>query len=107
MVSREPTIQYDATEYGPRARFTIAHELGHHVMEHGNRFRDNAGSFSAINYDPVEVSANRFAAELLMPYAVVERFVKDEGITDVAVLADRFDVSQVAMRYRLKNLGLL
>lgn len=102
-----PLIRVAADQYPLRQRFTVAHELGHHVMKHGDRMRDTAGAFSSMNFDPVEVSANRFAAELLMPYVAVEYFVKQEGVTDLEELARRFQVSEVAMRYRLKNLGLL
>ncbi|MBB5737247.1 Zn-dependent peptidase ImmA (M78 family) [Xanthomonas arboricola] len=102
-----PTIRYSATEHGPRRRFTIAHELGHHVMKHGDRFRDTQKAFFSNNWDPVEVSANKFAAELLMPFVIVERFVLQEGITDISRLAEKFGVSEAAMRYRLINLNLL
>lgn len=102
-----PTIRYNSTDSPNRQRFTVAHELGHHVMEHGDRFRDTAKSFYSNVWDPVEVSANRFAAELLMPFKVVEKLVDKEGIHDLYELASRFQVSDAAMRYRLINLGMI
>lgn len=102
-----PTIKYDYSDSSNRQRFTVAHELGHHVMGHGPAFRDTSRSFFSTVHDPKEVSANRFAAELLMPIRVVRRLVLDEGRTDIAELAQRFEVSEAAMRYRLKNIGLL
>jgi Zn-dependent peptidase ImmA (M78 family) len=90
-----------------RQRFTVAHELGHHFLGHGNRFRDSSASFSASTFDPVEAEANRFAAELLMPAVTVRALVEDQGIAKIEQLSNMFGVSTVAMRYRLKNLGYL
>lgn len=58
------------------------------------------------NFDPIEVEANRFAAELLMPEAAVRHYVQ-HGIISISELARTFAVSEVAMKYRLKNLGIL
>lgn len=102
-----PTIRYEANDSPNRQKFTIAHELGHHVMGHGDRFRDTANSFYSNNWDPVEVSANRFAAELLMPFKVMENYVLTRGVTDLYQLASIFGVSDAAVKYRLINLGLL
>lgn len=100
-------ILYNIAEPWPRRRFTIAHELGHHVLEHGERPRDAVQAFSLHNYDPIEAAANRFAAELLMPEKAVWHWVVEEGNTSLEQLAALFAVSQVAMRYRLKRLGHL
>ncbi len=100
-----PLIQYRSTESDVRQRFTIAHELGHFVLGHGGAYRDNPDNFSLANHDPLEVSANRFAAELLMPEDVLNYLVIKRGINGIAKLADMLQVSQVAMQYRLKNLG--
>lgn len=103
--SGAPVIHYNAMDPENRQRFTIAHELGHHVLKHGARFRDTSAAFSGGTYDPVEVSANRFAAELLMPAYSVRVLVVDNGITSIPKLAGAFRVSEQAMLYRLKNLG--
>jgi Zn-dependent peptidase ImmA (M78 family) len=62
-----------------------------------------------------EVEANAFAAELLMPRKFmtqeIERAIgKTRQIAPeqpIVTLADTFQVSQEAMRYRLINLGVL
>gem|GEM_PF-5224550 len=41
-----------------------------------------------------------------MPENVLEYAVNDERISDVARLARMFDVSQIAMKYRLQNMWL-
>jgi Zn-dependent peptidase ImmA (M78 family) len=105
----KPTIWYNTSAPEVRQRFTIAHELGHFVLGHGEAgkvFRDGARNFNASQYDPSETSANRFAASLLMPAEAVRYWVRAKKVTDITALAVKFDVSEVAMKYRLKNLGL-
>ena len=100
-------IRFNPREPRVRQRFTIAHEIGHYVLAHGDNFRDPLRNFSASNYDPKEVGANRFAAALLMPEIAIEYWVMSQGVTDLSVLAEKFDVSEAAMKYRLKNMGLI
>lgn len=100
-------IFYNPNEPLVRQRFTIAHELGHFALNHGHAFRDSHGDLSVTSRTPNEVAANKFAAELLMPEVAVRHFVVDKGETDAQVLADRFGVSLVSLRYRLENLGLI
>ena len=100
-----PLIQYKSTESKVRQRFTIAHEIGHFVLGHGGAYRDNPSEFSLMNHDPLEIAANRFAAELLMPEDVLNLLIFKEGIKDIAKLSDMLQVSQIALQYRLKNLG--
>ncbi|MFM0695220.1 ImmA/IrrE family metallo-endopeptidase [Paraburkholderia graminis] len=102
-----PVIEFNGNDPLVRQRFTIAHELGHFALSHGPRFRDSTESFSLSNYDPIEADANKFAAELLMPAAVVNGMIRTRGITDFEQLASMFNTSSVAMKYRLKNLGWL
>jgi len=106
-----PVIGVESDQYGPRARFTVAHELGHHLLRHHNRFHvdlatlPSEGSGEGRLYDGrLEREANDFAANLLMPATLVRmRF----AVTPSArALAGQFDVSRLAMGYRLVNLGL-
>lgn len=102
-----PLITYNYGEAPVRQRFTIAHEIGHHVHGDLDAPRDTSEQFSARSHDPKEVAANRFAAALLMPAAVVKQAVYGDGVTDLRVLAKKFGVSTAAMEFRLKALGLL
>ena len=103
--SQPPLITYKSSESKVRQRFTVAHELGHHVMGHGERDRDTPEQFSMGYHDPFEVDANRFAAHLLMPDQIVNALIRVRGIRSVETLAHMFGVSKVAMRFRLKELG--
>jgi hypothetical protein len=96
-------------EPSPRRRFTVAHEVGHHLLHsHGAAVLCRPADVEAAADDAraLEREANRFAAELLMPEPLV-RAAADRDGGDPIALADRFDVSDVAMGYRLVNLGYL
>lgn len=104
-----------------RQRFTIAHEIGHHRLHDADAYLDGAATLrfrdgtSATGTDREEREANAFAASLLMPAVwAQERFmqlVTGRRVVneDVAItrLAEQFDVSDQAMRFRLVNLGLI
>jgi Zn-dependent peptidase ImmA (M78 family)/transcriptional regulator with XRE-family HTH domain len=88
-----------------RQRFTTAHELGHYLLGHHDRFHIDVHEGELLGHDyRAERAANEFAAELLMP----QRFVHAEfaQLWEPATLATRFEVSELAMGYRLVNLGL-
>ncbi len=88
-----------------RQRFSTAHELGHHLLGHSERFHIDVSDGNSPGADYAsERAANEFAAELLMPRRLVSRLA--EGEPGTSWLAQRFDVSEIAMGYRLVNLGL-
>ena len=103
-------IMVNSNESELRNRFTIAHELGHFNLGHltGSAMcRDFPESYGANTQKPEEREANDFAANLLMPADAV-RFVIERGYAkSVDDLRMMFRVSEVAMRFRLMNLGLL
>nr|WP_201470986.1 ImmA/IrrE family metallo-endopeptidase [Microbacterium hydrocarbonoxydans] len=90
-----------------RQRFTIAHEIGHFVANASSldgevNFVERRSDSGAGTSD--EIHANEFAASLLMPEQQVR--VAHEGSRDVFRLAQMFDVSVPAMRWRLRHLEL-
>lgn len=99
-----------------RRMFTIAHEIGHWQMHrdvgggaHARFCRADQvdAARTALNLSPqLEREANRFAAALLMPPALVRREHGRLG-TNVPELATRFGVSTEAMLIRLETLRLL
>ena len=102
-----PLITYNMLDAPVMQRFTIAHEIGHHVHGDLDAPRDTSEQFSARSRDPKEVAANRFAAALLMPAALVKHMVLEQRVTDLSKLASTFGVSTAAMEFRLKAIGLL
>jgi len=99
-----------------RRRFTVAHELGHYML-HGHMLRvgdgiddDKAyrsteiGLYHNKKIGPAqEIEANRFAANLLMPYDRVAEYWSREGAT-LESMASLFRVSQRSMEIRLEML---
>jgi Zn-dependent peptidase ImmA (M78 family)/transcriptional regulator with XRE-family HTH domain len=102
-------IGVNANQSPVRRRFSAAHEIGHHVLDHadGSVFDyafPTTTEGEPPGYDPQnEREANQFAAELLMPE---ENLVEDAPSLSLARLARRYEVSQEAMSFRLLNLGL-
>ena len=105
------TILVKADDPYNRKRFTIAHELGHYFLHLENV--DNQGFVDTVNMyrnvnspkNESEISANNFAANLLMNEVLVKALWTD--VKSVQTMADIFKVSYDAMTYRLANLGLL
>ena len=90
-----------------RQRFTIAHELAHYLLHRGqigSGITDDALYRSSLS-DAREAEANRLAADILMPPDAVQaelevaRRLQEEDV--VAYLADKFAVSEAAMKIRL------
>lgn len=95
-----------------RQYFTIAHELGHYFLHKTTLTKKNIIEdkvFSLYrkegNSNKIEVDANHFAAELIMP----EKLVKEiwENLKDIDNCAEIFNVSTLAMNIRLINLKLI
>jgi len=125
---RSAIIGVNSEDTAVRQRFTIAHEIGHLFLHKGEdvyidekpsskflrpkemvRLRD---SVSGQATDPREIEANQFAAELLMPQDFIFKSVEDldpEISVDEAIekLSHLFQVSSIAMTYRLTNLKIL
>jgi Zn-dependent peptidase ImmA (M78 family) len=93
-------------------RFTIAHELGHyHLPGHVERLFPFDGDGNAVSMgghfrgrkDPVEVEADYFASELLMPERLVRPLIRriGDGLNAIQVLAGEFrtSMSAAAIRY--------
>lgn len=114
-----PIIGVNALHHPNRQRFTIAHECGHLILHKKQITKevhvDKAFPMlmrdlvSAAGIDDMEIEANFFASELLMPQSMLANalgnapFDIDDDST-VSALARNFKVSQSAMRFRLGNL---
>lgn len=104
-------IGVNSSESPKRQRFTIAHELGHYFLHPTkNAFVDYRDNKKNIKRGIKEVQANIFAATLLMPKTFLEKDYKEisqKGLLeeeDLKFLADKYQVSEDAMKIRLINL---
>ena len=95
---REDTY-YALTESDTRARYTVAHELGHIVLEHSPVLGYSATRLSHEPFRDSEWQADTFAAEFLMPHT----HIVGRRITATALAAD-CGVSLAAATTRLKVL---
>jgi Zn-dependent peptidase ImmA (M78 family) len=115
-----PIIGVNSLHHPNRQRFTIAHELGHFELHRQmitsaihvdkNFPALNRDSKSATGTEQIEIQANQFAAELLMPRALIEQELarKQYDIDDdgpMEELAKKFRVSKQALEYRIRTRG--
>ena len=88
-----------------RRRFTIAHEIAHFILHRhliskiNNQLVDDTLYRSGLN-SIYESAANRFAADILMPWSLVNKAI-DSGVSEIEELAKRFNVSKSAISIRL------
>lgn len=94
-----------------RARFSVAHEIGHAVMhadklvqlnriDHGRRTMMRSDSEATPPYMDSEWQANRFAAALLMPAPGLE-FLFIRGKLNVSELQNMYGVSRTCAERRI------
>ena len=92
-----PVIVVNRKDRGERQRFTLAHELGHMVMD------------VSSNIDS-EKAAHRFAGAFLMPaealWAEIGKHRKSIGGRELFYLKQLFGASVQAIAYRCKDLGI-
>lgn len=100
-------IKVNRNDSARRQRFTVAHEIGHFLLhrdEIGDGITDDVLYRSSLS-DRREAQANRMAADLLMPQNLVDewmdraRTLKVDNV--IGFLADKFNVSEAAMKIRL------
>lgn len=108
-----PVIAVNNTYTKPlgRRRFTLAHEIGHHLL--CRRMPDNTRLFFvdavSTHKSMTERACDKFAALLLMPEDLTRQWFEELSANPehrVAIMAERFQVSPGAMRVRLKELNL-
>ena len=92
-------ITYNRNHHPHRQRFTVAHELGHLLLEHVN-MQNNEENFTSTK--PEETAANKFAAELLVPSEFLKRDFNN-GVKDVKALANKYQVSEEMMWWRIMD----
>lgn len=99
MAARVVVVKCDA--WSERKRFTLAHELGHMVMEPS----------ANLSEQDVEKAAHRFAGAFLIPADTLRAEMGSNrssvSLGELVALKVRFGVSIQAIAYRCKDLGIL
>ncbi|MDO8453025.1 MAG: ImmA/IrrE family metallo-endopeptidase [Sulfurimonas sp.] len=108
-----------ANQMEERRRFTLAHELGHFMLHiaplsswDNKTFEDPEIGFNRDDkWDYQEMEANNFAAQLLIPEDALnveyQKIHNLDTATKIDKLSKIFNVSKIAMKYRLESVGLL
>jgi hypothetical protein len=92
-----------------RRRFTLAHEIGHHVLPGQQELSMPCVAGRIENWqralDPTERAANRFAAEILMPRASIRKWLEVEPSLDaIQSIAAASETSLTSSAVRLMTL---
>jgi Zn-dependent peptidase ImmA (M78 family) len=120
-----PIIGINSLHHPNRQRFSIGHEVGHLVLHRklisgkvhvDKEFRIqlptlNRDATSALGTDKIEIQANRFSAELLMPtawflQAIATKPFDIDNEAPLEEIARKFKVSRQALDFRIRNLNL-
>ena len=114
--NKKPIIIINSEHHKNRKRFSIAHEIGHYILHKNNGIHIDKKSFLRDNKSSqalysIEIEANKFAAELLMPIELLKKEIENiEDIIDfeediISELAKKFEVSTTAMGIKFQSLG--
>jgi Zn-dependent peptidase ImmA (M78 family)/transcriptional regulator with XRE-family HTH domain len=99
MAARVVVVKCDA--WSERKRFTLAHELGHMVIEPA----------ASLSEQEVEKAAHRFAGAFLIPADTLRAEMganrSSVSLGELVALKARFGVSIQAITYRCKDLGII
>jgi Zn-dependent peptidase ImmA (M78 family) len=100
------TIRINRHESKARQRFTLAHEISHYLLHEksiGSGISDNVLYRSSLS-DKQEAEANRLAADLIMPWSILQSQARSRSELDEAKIeeiANRLGVSVVALKIRV------
>ena len=96
-------IYVNKNEYPQRQTFTIAHELGHKIMHekwlNSSDYKVLLRNSINDSDDPKEKEANAFAAHLLVPKFMLDKYYRIASIEELATL---FMVSVPVIRARMR-----
>jgi hypothetical protein len=96
------SIVVNRTESLPRRRFTVAHEIAHFILHREDLAEGlvEDALFRGKLSSKKETEANTLAAEILMPFSLIQKLMT-EGIRTISELAEKLQVSKAAISIRL------
>ena len=95
------------TRYEPRKRFSIAHEIGHYLLDHNKLHCDNPGTLDCYRQENQETEANEFASELLMPTPAFMKAIAGRPFSPKLMedISEHFGTSISSVVYRYVSCG--
>ena len=90
-------IFYNQEHINTRIRFSIGHELGHHVLKHDKNNKSK--------YSDYEIETNFFTAQLLMPEQIIWELIRRNVTITEQTLMKLFGVSKEAAQKRIETLN--
>lgn len=99
-----------------RKRFILAHLIGHSIFHgfYGLHYETIPSDLlytntvdSELSKKNIELEANNFAVELLMPEKFLIKDIRSRGQIEYKILANKYLTSEYVMKVRLKKLGLI
>jgi Zn-dependent peptidase ImmA (M78 family) len=99
----------NGTQPAVRQRFTLAHELGHAWCRHeGGLAVDTFATLSGKASTPLEIQANAFAAEFLIPRVALDELLDgDPSLDQLMIVAAHYGTSALMTLFRFKQAGLV
>lgn len=102
------TIRVNRHDVKARQRFTLAHEIAHFLLHRdqlgGDGITDDILYRSSLS-DPQEAQANRLAADIVMPWTLIQRSLeKYDGLKveqKIERIAEDAEISTTAIKIRL------
>ncbi len=123
-------INIQGYDFNYRRRFTMAHELGHYILH--KDLLDDEGLDDGLSYETMyrknakissnqETQANKYAIDMLVPKELIMSIVKEldkikeipriidengkaNNLNLIEYLSSRFEVSKIALGFRLNQL---
>ena len=96
-------IMYNSKHNDRRQRFTVAHEFGHLILEHDFKAKTYKEIIDFKSKSAIEIEANVFAAELLMPKDILRKEITNNTVNGIDGLSKKFWVSKKALWFKITN----
>jgi Zn-dependent peptidase ImmA (M78 family) len=101
-------VAVNSDDIATRQNFTLAHEIAHHIFDGSATIAEKIDVADAA---PVEMRANAFAAELILPTCAIREWRQTPHLSitpdEIARLAVDYQLSYLATLFRLKSTGVI
>ncbi len=103
-------ISLNTNQSSTRQRFTLAHELAHYFLDYDEYknepfFEKRDEDEHVFNFSSNETIMNNFASELLMPFEMIDTFVKmaQDDFSELVDISNPALISTIAKSFNVSN----